>query len=127
MKKNIKHIFFFTAALFFYKNLIAQSCDTFPYQHIYYNKEIHDTRIRNFSFTANDDIYLIGIIKENITDNNTDCWLMRTTFHGTPLWSKAIGTASEETINSAKNTKDGGFIFVGSTKYNSLYDAGWIA
>ena len=126
MKKNITVIFFFNA-LFFCKYAVAQSCDSFPYQHIYYNKGFHDTRIRNFSFTANDDIYLTGFAKEDATGNNTDCWIMRTTFHGTPLWSKVVGTPSDEEVNGVRNTKDGGFIFAGTTKYNSLYETGWIA
>ncbi len=125
MKKNI--VVFFFSILFFYLKVTGQSCDTIPYQHIYSNAGFYGTRIKGFSFTSSDDIYILGFVTQDTSNNNTDGWIMRTTFHGTPLWSKAIGTSATETINGIRSLNNGGYIFTGSTKYNSLYDVGWIA
>ncbi|MEP6466721.1 MAG: gliding motility-associated C-terminal domain-containing protein, partial [Parafilimonas sp.] len=93
----------------------------------YYNNGFNSTRVKNISFAPNNDIFLFGSLNQNAKESNVDAWVMRTTFHGTPLWSKAIGTSADETINSIKNIKNGNYILVGATKYNSQYGAGWIA
>ena len=125
VKKNI-NIFFFST-IFFSSIVKGQTCDTVPYQHIFYNQGFNTTRIKSFAFTTYSDIYMLGFVTQDTVNNNTDAWIMRTTFHGTPLWSKAIGTDAVETINNIRTMRDGGYIFAGSTRYNSLYETGWIA
>jgi len=71
-------------------------------------------------------MYISGFT-ESAANKSTDAWIMKITGRGNPLWSRAIGTASSETINVIKRTTDGGFIIVGSTRYQSQYDEGWMA
>ncbi len=118
---------FFFSILFFYKSATGQSCDSAPYRHIYYNKGFNQTQVKNFSFASNNDIYLLGFVNQDAKNSNVDGWLMRTTFHGTPLWSKALGTNADETINSISNIKNGDYIFAGNTKYNAAYNTCWLA
>jgi gliding motility-associated-like protein len=126
MKKSISVIFFFSTLLLHHYSF-SQSCDSIPYQHVYYNKGFHETRVKSFSFAFNKDIYLCGSVNQNESNNNTDGWIMRTTFHGTPLWSKQIGTSANETVNSIRGLKDKGYLFAGATRYNSAYNVGWLA
>jgi len=125
MKKSIRLIFFFNSLLTYFQTS-AQTCDTVPYQHIYYNQGYHETKLKNFSFTKTNDLYFAGSVNSSLTNINHDAWMMRTTFHGTPLWSKAIGTGADEIINGVNNTNDGGYIFIGNTKFNSTFETGWI-
>jgi len=126
MKKSIGVIFFFNSLLIPY-HASSQSCDTFPYQHIYYNQGFHDTKVKSFSVASNKDVYLIGYVNQYGEDSNADAWMMRATSHGTPLWSKAIGTGADETVNSIRNLSDKTYLIAGSTKYNSINDNGWLA
>lgn len=121
----MKAIFFFSI-LIIYKHAAAQTCDTAPYRHVYYNKDYIKTQVKNFSFASGNDIYLIGSVNKDSKNSNVDAWLMRTTYHGTPLWSKAIGTNADETINSIKKMTNKDYIFSGVTKYNSKYASGWL-
>lgn len=130
MKKNISPIFFFTLLLnlfFINEIVIAQLCDTMPYQHIYYNKDYNLTRVKNLVFTKSIDIYICGYVNQSSKDSNVDAWLMRTTYHGTPLWSKAIGTPANETVSIIRNTKNGDYIMGGATRFNAPYYVCWVA
>ena len=125
MKKSIWVIFFFSL-LVINKQVAGQTCDSAPYHHIYYNKGFNKTQVRNFSFTSNNDIYVVGFVNKDVKNSNVDAWLMQTTYHGTPLWSKAIGTNADETINGIGKTKNKDFVFSGETRYKSKYPAGWL-
>jgi gliding motility-associated-like protein len=124
MKKSIAIIFFFSFLLM--KVSHAQTCDAVSFQNIYFNKNVHDTRTKNLFFTQRGNMYITGYT-QSAGNGSVDAWVMKTTARGTPLWSKAIGTSSEEVINGIKKTMDDGFIFVGSTRHTSVYNAGWIA
>jgi len=104
----------------------AQVCDSNSFQSIYWNKGIHDARITNVNIPSSGNIFISGYT-ESGNNKNTDAWIMKITSRGNPLWSRAIGTFSSETINAAKRTNHGGFIIIGGTRDGSVYDEGWIA
>ena len=106
----------------------AQSCLQAPRQTIYFNKQTHQTRVRNIFITPQDSMFITGSVSTAYNgSNNTDFWVMLTNPGGTPVYSKAVGTDKNETVNGIRQTADGGYIIIGNTSKNSIYGEGWIA
>jgi len=62
-----------------------------------------------------DDSYLLAGFTESMGEGKTDGWLMKLDKKGKKLWEKNYGDVGDDQIAKLIKTKDGGYIFVGST------------
>lgn len=62
-----------------------------------------------------DNGFIVGGRTNGFGAGGQDMFLIKTDSNGNNQWTKAIGGAGDETINSIKQTSDGGFIIVGNT------------
>lgn len=110
------------------QNLHAQLCSDAPKHVIYFSKNTHESLVKTIFLKDKDSMYIVGSVNRpaNGKDNH-DVWIMFTNPKGTPIYSKAIGTSADETVNVIKQTPDGGYIIGGNTMLNSQYTQGWIA
>ena len=76
-------------------------------------------------YSAGDNIYAVGST-ESAINHNKDIWVMKFTRGGNIIWSKAIGTSKDETVNGIRHTSDGGFIIAGTTNSFSTFNQGLI-
>jgi len=78
---------------------------------------------RPLALTADSGYILGGAVSSNDGDisgnhGGTDIWITRLDKHGSTVWKKAFGGTSNELIGGIKETKDHGFVVVGSTRSN---------
>jgi hypothetical protein len=62
-----------------------------------------------------EDSYLLAGFTESMGEGKTDGWLMKLDKKGKTLWEKNYGDVGDDQIDKLIKTKDGGYIFVGST------------
>ncbi|MBK7849725.1 MAG: T9SS type A sorting domain-containing protein [Bacteroidetes bacterium] len=90
----------------------------------------HDAA-NNMQITADGGIIMVGEASSQDGDviglhgSNSDIWVVKTDSSGNLLWQKCLGGGNDEVGNEIKETKDGGYILIGTE--NSLSGDGDIS
>ncbi|MEI6853712.1 MAG: T9SS type A sorting domain-containing protein [Bacteroidota bacterium] len=74
-----------------------------------------------------DSTYLIGATTGSFGHGNLDGYVLNLDLNGDTLWTQTYGEDKEDVLNSIKETRDSGYIFVGTTmSYNVIQHDFWL-
>lgn len=67
--------------------------------------------------------YILACDAKPLGTDNSSFWLIKTDQNGEEEWNRSFSNTGYDYIDSAKETKDGGYILVGNTRSNSSYQS----
>ena len=110
-------------------NIYAQHCDTATFQSKYWLEGLDAEYITKLIAQPSGNIVIVGGVTDtgHYAQDIGDINMTKLTQKGTVLWAKRLGYGgSLEWPYDAKGTRDGGFIFCGTTRRDNPHNDAWI-